>query len=146
VSRKPGILDYTAAPILGDTNFAEESVWDIAGRPFRPRTVIYCAIQLAAYLGCTEIVLIGCDHDYLSDVSRTENHFYPESDGNPNDAAHLARFTTERWFEEYYFRWRDYRLMQTHLATRGVRIINATEGGMLDVFPRARLADLLQRT
>lgn len=143
--RPVGVLNYGESAYLGEENAADESLWDIAGRPFQPKTVIYCAIQLAAYLGVTEIYLIGCDHDYLQDVQRTENHFYPEAQGNPNDAGHLAQFTTERWFQEYYTRWRDYRLMRDYLSSRGVRIFNATDGGMLDVFPRVRLADLLAK-
>ena len=127
---------------MSDANAGSEAVWDITGRPFLARTVIYGAIQLAAYLGCTQIYLLGCDHDYLADVKRTENHFYQESKGNPDDRQHLEAFTTERWFQEYHRRWHDYRLMRTVLEKRGVQIINATDGGMLDVFPRASLNSL----
>ncbi len=136
------VLNYHGARELSETNAGSEAVWDITGRPFLARTVVYGAIQLAAYLGCSRIYLLGCDHDYLADVRRTENHFYQESKGNPDDRQHLEAFTTERWFQEYHRRWRDYRLMRTALEKRGVQIINATDGGMLDVFPRASLTSL----
>lgn len=138
------ILDFTQSPPLDEQNYAEKAIWDIAGSPFTPRTVIYSAVQLAVYMGCKEIFLIGCDHDYLQDLRRRENHFYSEATGNPNDAQHLDAFTMERWFQEYYCRWRDYRLMKTHLTSRGVRILNATAGGMLDVFPRVELSGILK--
>ncbi|MBL9136096.1 MAG: hypothetical protein JNK85_09520 [Verrucomicrobiales bacterium] len=136
------IVNYTGAKELTETSVESESAWDLTGRPFLVRTVIYSAIQLAVYLGCNQIYLLGCDHDYLADVKRTENHFYQESKGNPDDRHHLEAFTTERWFQEYHRRWRDYRLMRTALEKRGIQIINATDGGMLDVFPRVSLASL----
>ncbi|NLF30021.1 MAG: hypothetical protein GX591_03940 [Planctomycetes bacterium] len=136
-------VDYGRSEQLSDANHRRGDVWDLAGRPFEPRTVLYVAIQAAAYMGCSEIVLLGCDHDYLADMTRvTNHHFYREEDG-VSDVEHLSAFTTERWFEEYYFRWRQYRLMRQALAARGVTIINATAGGMLDVFSRANLAELL---
>ena len=80
--------------------------------------------------------------DYLKDVERvTNHHFYREEDG-VSDAEHLGSFTLERWFLEYYLRWKQYRLMREYLESKGVRVFNATTGGMLDVFPRVDLASL----
>jgi len=137
--RRPNMhfVDYSGSTHLDDYNHGDPAMWDIAGSPFLPRTVIYSAIQVAAYMGFTEIYLLGCDHDYLTDMTRvTNHHFYAEEDG-VSDAEHLSGFTTERWFQEYYQRWRQYRLMRDHLASRGVKVYNATAGGMLDVFGRA---------
>ncbi len=137
-------VDYGRSEQLIETNHTRSDVWDLTARPFEVRTVPYIAIQVAAYMGCSEIVLLGCDHDYLADVKRvTNHHFYREEDG-VSDVEHLSEFTTERWFEEYHFRWRQYRLMRQALAARGITITNATAGGMLDVFPRATLADLVE--
>ncbi|MFW6145873.1 MAG: hypothetical protein ACOC7R_00910 [Planctomycetota bacterium] len=136
-------IDYGRSEQLLDANHTRPAVWDLTARPFEPRTVLYVAIQAAASMGCREIVLLGCDHDYLADMTRvTNHHFYREEDG-VSDVEHLSGFTTERWFEEYHFRWRQYRLMRRALAARGITITNATVGGMLDVFPRADLADLV---
>jgi len=137
------LLNYSNSMQMDEKNYASKDIWDITAAPFQPRTVVYSAIQVAVFMGCMEIYLIGCDHDYLNNLQRTENHYYPEASGNPNDVSFLlSEFTTERWFYEYYSRWRDYRLMQEYLASRGVRIINSTKGGMLDVFPRMRLEDV----
>lgn len=132
-------VDFDNCPTLGEREFMNEEVWDLEKRPFKPRTVIYTAIQLAYFLGFNEIVLVGCDHDYLNDINRVENHhFYEESKG-VSDKEHLGLFDRERWFFEYYSRWRDFRLMRTFLMSKGVRVFNATEGGMLDVFERRNL-------
>jgi len=134
-------INYNKAKVLSEKNFDREEMWNIEENPFLLRTVIYSAIQLANYLGFKEIILLGCDHDYLYDINRIENHhFYSEEQGF-SDRENLSAFDRERWFFEYYNRWKDYRLMRRYLALKGVKIINATEGGMLDVFPRRNLED-----
>lgn len=138
-------VDYTLSRPLSDDNYKQASSWDITSEPFQIRTVIYSAIQLGVYLGCQEIYLVGCDHDYLQDTKRVSNHhFYPEHEG-VSDVEHLSCFTTERWFEEYYFRWKQYRLMREHLNNVGCKIFNATKGGMLDVFQRIDLPVVINK-
>jgi hypothetical protein len=137
--------NYGNSQPLDDHNYKSEEIWNIEKDPFTVRTVVYAAIQLAHHLGFHEIVLLGCDHDYLTDISRVENHhFYPESSGY-SDKENLSAFTKERWFFEYYMRWKQYRLMDEYFRERGGKIINATEGGMLDVFPRMDLRAILNR-
>jgi len=139
-------INYCGAPSLEEKNHQKDKYWDITNVLFAPRTVIYSAIQLAAYMGCSEIYLLGCDHDYLTDVKRvTNHHFYQEEEGI-SDVEHLSAFTSEKWFYEYYIRWKDYRLMGDYLTKKGIKIYNATEGGMLDVFPRVNLSDILSNT
>lgn len=132
-------IDYSNSPEINEENHAKPILWNIDQNPFQIRTVIYSAIQVALYMGCKSIYLVGCDHDYLNDVNRISNHhFYQEEDGI-SDVEHLSSFNTERWFKEYYFRWRDYRLIKQFASSNGCSIFNATQGGMLDVFPRVDL-------
>jgi hypothetical protein len=136
-------INYSMNQSLEESNYSNKAIWEIDQSPFAIRTVIYSAIQVALYMGCKEIYLIGCDHDYLNDTSRvTNHHFYKEEDGI-SDAEHLSSFNTERWFEEYYFRWKQYRLIREYAQQKGCNIFSATEGGMLDVFPRVRLEDIV---
>lgn len=133
---KQYFIDYTDSKELDDSNYMIPYVWDISKSPFQIRTVVYTAIQMAIYMGCTEIYLLGCDHDYLQDIGRvTNHHFYREEDGQ-SDVEVLTSFSAERWFEEYYFRWKQYRLMKEYSESIGCKIFNATRGGLLDVFPR----------
>jgi hypothetical protein len=145
IGNEVNIIKYSNSEFLNEKNFRDNTVWDLAIRPFAMRTVIYGAIQLAVLMGVKEIVLLGCDHDYLSEVGRISNHFYEENRGNEKDAEHLKKFDTERWFFEYYSRWRDYRLIKTYLEDQSIKILNATNGGMLDVFPRCSLESLLRK-
>lgn len=137
-------INYANSTSLDENNYRDSSIWDISKTPFEIRTVVYSAIQAAVYMGCKEIYLLGCDHDYLLDTKRvTNHHFYKEEEG-VSDVDHLSAFTSERWFEEYYFRWKQYRLMRTFINTLGGEIFNATKGGMLDVFPRVQLNDIFK--
>lgn len=136
-------INYSKSQPLGEMNQYDDKSWDISKNPFGVRTVIYSAIQIAIYMGCKEIYLIGCDHDYLNDTSRVTNHHFYKEEKGISDAEHLNSFTTERWFKEYYFRWKQYRLMKEYSQSIGCQIFNATEGGMLDVFPMVKIAELL---
>ncbi|MFY7965499.1 MAG: hypothetical protein ACOVO1_11415 [Chitinophagaceae bacterium] len=139
INQKVYPINYDNSVEIDENNLNNEAIWDITKTPFSIRTVIYSAIQLAHYMGFTEIVLLGCDHDYLNDVSRTENHHFYKENESFSDKKHLSEFTRERWFFEYYKRWKDYRLIQEYLNAKGVKVVNATDGGMLDVFPRKDL-------
>lgn len=134
-------IDYSSSSQLNESNYLLDDSWDITQNPFSLRTVIYIAIQVAYYLGFKEIYLLGVDHDYLNDINRTDHHFYKENKSF-SDKEHLEMFTMERWFEEYYYRWKQYRLMNEFLSTKGISIFNATDGGLLDVFPRVNYSDL----
>jgi hypothetical protein len=136
------LLNYNPCPTTSEEVIADRTHWDLCLKPFRPNTVVYMGIQLGWFLGCKEIYLLGCDHDYLNEVRRVNNHFYQETKGNEWDGKHLAELDTEKWFQKYHGRWRDFRLMKTFLNKNGVDIYNATPGGMLDVFPRVKLEDL----
>jgi len=130
-------IDYSKSTQLDENNYTNENIWDITQKPFEIRTVVYIAIQIAYYMGFNEIYLLGVDHDYLRELNtgREGHHFYAE-EKSYNDKEHLNMFTTERWFEEYYYRWKQYRLMNEFLKTKRVKIFNATNGGMIDVFER----------
>jgi 6-hydroxymethylpterin diphosphokinase MptE-like protein len=105
-------------------------------------TVSALNLQLAYYLGCREIYLIGFDHEYK----------VPEKIDNPvitseaDDVNHVH--------PNYYgkgYRWHDpnlARMEQSYIEARrffdanGVLIRNATVGGKLEVFERVDYASL----
>lgn len=136
-------LNYCYASVLEESNYSKADLWDITKRLFGPRTAVYSAIQVAAYMGFSEIYLLGCDHDHLSDVNRGRStHFFPDSKGETDDRNEWP--STEQLLYALYLRWRQYRLMQEYLEKKNQRIFNATAGGMLDVFPRVDLKRLME--
>lgn len=135
-------LNYCLSKQLNKINYKQSNIWDICKCPFGVRTVIYTAIQIAFYMGCKQIYLLGCDHDYLNNTSQiTNRHFYKDED-TVSDVEHLKGVTQERWFQGYYHLWLEYRLMREYLNLNGCQIYNATKGGMLDVFPRVEFANI----
>lgn len=121
-------------------HFATEVFWG--------GTVTFLNLQLAHYLGCREIYLVGVDHSYevpaginaktdgvIVSTAADVNHFDPTYFG-PGYRWHNPR--VERMEEAY--------LAAKQLAyRRGVKIINATRGGKLEVFPRMDLDEVLRR-
>lgn len=102
---------------------------------FNASTVMYTAAQLAAYMGFTEIYLLGVDHHFqISQNSKGEIVVDPTakdyfSDNYNHDKAQLYIPNTEKSTLTYL-------AMQHHCNARNIRVFNATRGGRLKVFPR----------
>ena len=97
-------------------------------------TTTYCMIQLAVYMGFSEIYIIGCDNHYsinvLKDGTRinTGAHSYFSGFGNTeDDHATVSRI----WANDIA-----YDTAQKYAESHGIKIMNATRGGNLNSFPR----------
>jgi hypothetical protein len=132
-ARDTGYLRSLAGPRFS-TN-ASHGIWEGA-------TVTYVAMQLAHYMGFTEVVLIGVDHRFA--VSGPA-HQVVESVGP--DASH---------FDPNYFgkgfRWQlpdletseiAYSLARSKFEKDGRRIVDATVDGALAIFPKMSLEKAL---
>lgn len=92
-------------------------------------SVVFCIIQIAAYMGFKEIYLIGQDCSYNigkehSDLAKSEYSASKKIDSN---------FLIINAFKNY----------KKDLAKRKIKIFNCTRGGQLEVFPRKRIEDVL---
>ena len=108
---------------------------DISEKFYSIGTTTYEAIEMAVYMGCSPIYLIGCDMSWAVNVDRNgciyynesgQNHFYgKEVDSqshiipNPTWQMIAAFDAAERFSREY-----------------GFRIFNATRGGKCESFER----------
>lgn len=110
-----------------------------------PQSVTVMACYAALYMGFAEVVLLGCDHDWIMHLD-TSAHFYRE-DKHALNRDGYGEYHGDRGFDGYcgdYVRlWDQYRAVKQVADGRGVRVVNATAGGLLDVFPRASLESLL---
>lgn len=102
-------------------------------------SVSVLALEIAIYMGCKDIYLLGCDHDWIL-TPDTLIHFYEE---------HEHILTTRPGFK-YRFKengvedilhycsklWAEYKALRCYTEAKGLNIYNATKGGLLDVFPR----------
>ncbi|MCP2680154.1 glycosyltransferase [Maricaulaceae bacterium NA33B04] len=121
----------------------------------QPHTVTITMLQLAAYMGFSEIFLIGCDNAYK--LTETVEH-----DGGETSRARVGLTSTRdddpNHFDPRYFgsgrRWHvpnlhamvtQYEQARAALEAKGVRVFNATVGGELEVFDRIALEEAVAR-
>ncbi len=104
---------------------------DFASGFYNGMTVIYdIGIQLAAYMGASEIYLLGVDNSITGNLTDTCNHFledyYSEDEKKIYEGV---RFEQEKLVKAY-------EKAEKYSRQHGFRIFNATRGGELEVFER----------
>ncbi len=93
-------------------------------------TITYSLMQIAVYMGFKEIYLLGVDCNYRNNQ---KNHFVEvEKDSVSRDAYR----NNERMLFAY-------KVAKQYADAHGIKIINASRGGALDLFPRMDLEDVL---
>lgn len=114
---------------------------DITGRIFEGSTVTYVALQIAYYMGFKEVILIGVDHSF-------------STEGDPNQTVVSDGEDPNHFSPDYFgegFIWqlpdleaseRAYRLAREAFEADGRRVLDATIGGKLKVFPKVKYRDL----
>jgi hypothetical protein len=123
--------------IFLDTDYTPPATFstDAAGRIFEGSTVTYVALQLAFHLGFEEAILVGVDH-----------HF---STAGPANVTVVSQGDDLDHFSSSYFgkgyRWqlpdlaaseRAFRLALEGYRAAGRKVLDATIGGKLQVFPK----------
>lgn len=90
------------------------------------------AMQLAVIKGFDELILIGCDLTYRD---RKHNHFHPSYEhGNEQPAFYQAR--NAFWGHVQALNW-------IRRNNKNISIVNATNGGHLELWTRKSLADAI---
>lgn len=93
-------------------------------------TVTYVCIQLAVYLGFSEIYLLGVDCNYVR--GSKNNHFIAEEIEDNRNHREDAMIKA-------------YEYAKVYADSHGIKIYNATRGGMLEVFERVDFDGLFGR-
>jgi hypothetical protein len=109
---------------------------DVRGRVWESATVTYVTLQLAYHLGYSEVILIGVDHNFVTQ-------------GKPNTTI-VSQGDDPNHFNPGYFgkgfRWQlpdletseiGYRMARQAYEADGRKVIDATVGGKLTIFPKA---------
>lgn len=111
-------------------------------------TVTYMSMQLAAYMGFQEIYLIGVDNNFpyrmeedgkviVNDLN-VDSHFYDGAENNRGNDAWKRRSNN------YKFVTNSYQSAEDFSRKDGTfRIYNATRGGILEVFERVDLDEVI---
>ncbi len=150
-------VKFMAYPDYMDEHFNEDNIYklyaeaystefsdDISYGVYLYATVIYSCIQIAVYLGFSEIYFLGVDATSL------ESHFiegYNEEDiiDEQTKISNLSEVELQ-YYKSDEKRVPDimemYNAALKHTNARGVKIYNATRGGALEIFPRVNFNDL----
>lgn len=108
---------------------------DLTGRLWEGATVTNIALQVAFYLGFQEAILIGVDHNFVTQ-------------GKPNTTVTSQGDDPNHFSPAYFgkgFRWqlpdletseRGYRMAREVYEAAGRRVVDATIGGKLTIFPK----------
>lgn len=117
------------------TQIDREGVWEGS-------TVTYVAMQIAYFLGFTEVILVGVDHSFTTlgpanqlvvSTGEDPNHFHPAYFG-----------AGARWqLPDLGMSELAYRLAEAQFSSAGRTIIDSTVGGKLEVFQKRELSAVL---
>jgi hypothetical protein len=102
------------------------------------------AIMIAMYMGCNPIILLGCDHDWYINLGE-EKRFFDEGafkNGKKFDSSKIP-MTENMWYA--WVLWRGHENLKRLADKHGIKIINATGGGVLDVYTIAKYEDLINQ-
>ena len=108
-------------------------------------TIVYSIIQWAAYMGFTEMYLLGVDNDYTS---------APALSVSDADADHFSKdYTDVQWASSVtnynpvfinIAQTQSYESAEIYSREHGFRIFNATRGGKLEAFERVDFGSLFE--
>ncbi len=106
-------------------------------------TVTYIALQLAFHMGFRKIALVGCDHHFITK--------------GPANNVVISAHQDQDHFDSNYFsggiKWQlpdligsehNYELARETFNNYGGKIVNCTDGGRLEIFPRLTLKEFLE--
>ena len=113
-------------------------------------SIIYIALQLAFYLGCSPVYLVGLDFDYGSlgqehepgKIEVTQENFHAV-----NQVHHISdyhRVGDMFGVPNYILQEKAYQVAKDRYALHGREVFNATVGGKLPVFDRVDFDSLFE--
>lgn len=126
-----------------DYTLPENFTGDATDRMFEGFTVTYVCLQLAYFMGFSEAILIGVDHNF---VTKGPANTTVTSEGD--DPNHFSG----KYFGKG-FRWqlpdlegseRAYRMAKTAFESDGRKVLDATVGGKLTIFDKVKYESLFK--
>jgi len=105
-------------------------------------TVTFVAMQLAFHMGFKDVALIGCDHNFATKGPANKTVVSEEKDYNHFAENYFAGGV--KWqLPDLFHSEVNYTVARDMYEATGRSIVNATEGGNLEVFPRAQLSEFI---
>ena len=129
-------LDSTYYVMFEDSNDEIDRI-DFTHAVLSVQSTSQLAIELAIYMGCNPIYLLGMDHDFLAHKGLIK-HFYTglTIENHPDAHDDISDVSYRSEIESCLRLWKKYELIKQYAIKNKINIYNATYGGYLDVFPR----------
>lgn len=146
----PLFLDTHAVPMVKprpNVSFLHSNVFPIFSRDcslsvFQGYTVTYVALQLAFHMGFRQVALVGADHNFATKGPANKTVVSGEKDEShfdPNYFAGGMKWQLPDLFQSEVA----YTMARDMFSAFGGQVVNATDGGKLEVFDRRGLANFL---
>lgn len=130
---------YSTKMILYDNSINKVN---LAGLLPAFHNVLVYAIYIAIYMGFKEINLLGADMtSFLSRVNSEDGEKNMHVYGRHKELTE-KRFNTEFYLKTFGKTMENFRYVHNYAKKNGIIIINATESGILDVFPRNSITNM----
>lgn len=107
---------------------------DITKVVYTGKSVVYAMLQFAAYMGFSEIYLLGVDCNYAQPKMYSDNVTYID---------HKTKWSKEKLLQNGNQMLPQFEIANRYAKEHGFRIFNATRGGQLETFPRVELCDII---
>jgi hypothetical protein len=119
-------------------NFAKDCSISVS----QGHTVTYVTMQLVFHMGFEVVLLVGCDHTFATKGPANKTVIAGKEDLNHFDPNYFA--SGAKWqLPDIATSELHYQVARDIFERHGRRIINCTEGGKLEVFPRRPLSEFL---
>ena len=115
---------------------------DVCKGFFEGYTVTFAALQLAFFMGFSEVVIVGMDHRYKYEGLPNEPRTLKGSDPNHFDSTYFSGQTWDN--PDLANSERFYAMAQKAFEEEGRRIIDCTVNGACTVFEKGRLEEVLR--
>ena len=113
---------------------------DITQEIFEGFTVTYAELQIAAYMGFSQIYLLGVDCNYSKILD--SNGTIVETGSRDYFSDKYISANEKRNIPQLHNSLQAYKKAESYSRRNGFRIFNATRGGKLEVFERVNFGDL----
>ncbi|AHJ28659.1 hypothetical protein NSP_23280 [Nodularia spumigena CCY9414] len=110
-----------------------------------PQNSVIFAIQVALCMKFKNIYLVGIDHDFIISAltNAPEHHFYNQEESKlGNVSVKVSNIANS--LAAHSLIWNQHIQLNQYAQKLGISIFNATQGGILDVYPRVSLEDLIE--
>ncbi len=105
-------------------------------------TVTYVAMQLAFYMGFSEVILIGVDHNYTTSGEPHKLVISEDKDPNHFDPDYFGKGF--RWnLPDLIMSEKAYAMAKKAYLDSGRKILDATVDGRLTIFPKVRYEEII---